>query len=88
MCIVLQSEIDKMLLLINDYVRINGTSDLKDYLADSKENGLISHCGCEGLFEIKPDAIYIEISSGIYKFVLGEKPMVIQSCHSEAIDNY
>ena len=98
MCMVFKEELDVILLAINQYVKANNihnptlSNHLKDYLAELKDLSLISHCGCDGLFELKiVDSVvlvYIEIGGKIIKFVINNSPYHELSCHSEASDKY
>ena len=93
MCIIMKDDLDKMFVAVKDYVtNYNGESlvdDLKDHLADLKEQEKLSYCGCDGLFVIKKideaTVVFIELVSRIYKFIIdGDKSICTGSCHSEA----
>jgi|ERR1044072_3519525 hypothetical protein len=93
MCFVPQSDIDKILNVINNYVVANGVEGLKDYLADMKDQNKISYCGCEGFFltrEIENRIlVFMEIFNKVYKFETGENPSVSITSHSEVLgDSY
>lgn len=80
MCLVMKEDLDKMLVVINDYIgSYKGeclSDDLKDYLSDLKESGKISYCGCDGLFKVKVvdnnTYVYIEITGRIYVFFIND----------------
>jgi hypothetical protein len=93
MCLVLPNELENVLLTIKEFAKVNPMSDefsdnLKDHLADLKEQKKISYCGCDGLFKVKQveDVIYvyIEIESRIYIFFIGDDACFYkESTHSE-----
>lgn len=93
MCFVPESEIQEILNVITNYIKINSTDGLKDHLADMKSQNKINYCGCDGFFETRLEGddtiVYLEIYNRVYKFVVCENPYFTMSTHSEVIgDEY
>lgn len=93
MCFVSESDIKVILNVISDFVKSSGVKDLKDYLADMKNQNKINYCGCEGMFLTREvegrTLVFMEIFNKVYKFDIGDNPSVSITTHSEVLgDSY
>lgn len=95
MCIEFEPEKRRanVLQILTEFVRNNNRLDeLKDYLADLKEKGVINWCGCEGLFEVREVngevLVFMQGINCVEKYVINDAPYFELSSFSEAIPNY
>lgn len=100
MCIVFEEQFDRIGEAIQRFINENEKleiieleEELKDYLSDLKDSGIILHCGCSGEFKVTKENdtyfVFMEILNNVNMFTVTKDKVTRSSgSHSDLIDDY